>query len=253
MNAKLHRTDVSFADHWANLGHTGVIDDAAIETLCAPIEKLHPSQRPASYAWYYFCEVNNGGHAQYFMNLDGCAAPSTYVPEAIDGLRILGMESVADILAQAYLRWIGAARLAPADLLDASAIFQECEFEDLDSAFYAINMQDDCSNRPEEILNSYLRANQSMFVNLLPQSEADRRLVEMGDPSLQADGGRSMWLSLVDFPNACVRLKAARCLLTSDRDIALATARAIRADRAGMPWRAWVEAGDLLHEAGVLL
>jgi hypothetical protein len=246
----LHRTIVTFADDWADPEPNGACYHAAVDTICVWATHLHSDQRPAAHAWRYFGEVNNGGHAQYFMNLEAMSAQPEHVPEAIEGLRCIGLSDVADILAQAHLRWTGAARLAPADLVEAAEIFAEREFDDLDNAFYAFNLPPQKADRPEDRLDRYMLENRTLFVDLQSATVSDQKLIAMGNPTSHEDGGRAAWLSLVEHPSPRVRLKAARILLGSDRDVALKLVREIHASKGSMPFMVWWQADRLMDDAG---
>ncbi len=230
------RIPVSFADRWADPEPGGACHDAFVDIICKPLDELSPWQRAASQAWRYFAEVNNGGHAQYFINLSD--DQMARVPEAIRGLRALDMEQAGDILAEAHLRWSGAARLAPVDLHEASAIFGEREFEDLDDRFNGL----DPFGREDHtygMLQWHLECHRDLYVELLPPRAQDRSLVVIGRPDAHSDRGRAAWLSLVAFDNARVRLKAATALIQSDTETAISTLRALADGRPATDFERW--------------
>lgn len=255
------RISVTFADDWVEPpradGVSGARYDAFVDMISRPLDQLDAAQRPAAHAWRYFGEVNNGGHAQYFMNLESTGqAVQSHVPDVIAGLRTLDMDDVADILAQGYLRWTGAARLAPADLEEASTIFGEREFEDLDDDFYSLDGPKS-SNQPGEQLIAHFAANQALYVDVQAPASADQELIAMGHPSTHADGGRAAWLALAAHDSPRIRLNAARGLFNTDRDIAVAVARDLIALRqpgdgneAACPFSVWSRAWDIVSSAG---
>lgn len=235
---------VSFAETWADreARHEAVLD------VVSSFASLSPEQRPAAHAWRYSGEVNNGGHAQYFINLAAIEGLG-FVPEVIAGMRAIGLGDAADILSAAYARWAGAARLAPADLADACAIFAEREFDDLDRAFYEID-----KSGPESLstrLDAYLAANERLFIVVDPPVAADLQLLALGGSAADVRGEASVWLPLLRHGCASVRLAAARRLIDSTPERSIEVLRAIWNDAgAGNHWRR-SKAYDVLVEAGI--
>jgi hypothetical protein len=115
-------------------------------------EDLSDVQRPPYLTFWYESEVQNGGHLQFFLN-----RPAFQLDLTIEALRILEADGYFHIFRDALERWRSRSGLTPR-LIHRAAIAEE--FEDLDSAFYAV--------QPTliERLERYLDANQSSFILL---------------------------------------------------------------------------------------
>ena len=79
---------------------------------------------------WYFAEVYNGGHDQFFFNSTGIVWK-----DALEGFRAIGMNECADILAEA------ARRMGGSPSMDREERWEQqekhgAEFDDLDSQFY---------------------------------------------------------------------------------------------------------------------
>jgi hypothetical protein len=220
------RITLSAADVWADC-HAGW--NASIEVWCMPLEQLAPEQRPAALVWCYSGEINNGGHLQYFHNLDD-RIPAI-VPETITAWRSFGYDDYADVLAEAYQRWNNAARLRPADAMEYSVVAQELEFDDLDSAFYKLNIKPKGGDESWDLLERHYQKYADRYVVIAPPVTAnDHMLLALGDPSSRSDGGLAVWTSLAENENPRVRLRAARELYKLDRDAAIRTFKALDQD-----------------------
>jgi len=116
-------------------------------------DDLASEQRQAHLVFWYESEVQNGGHLQFFLNQGHDRAEETAL-----SLNALGASEHAQVLEQATARWRGAARLAPADAMEYSAVASEMEFEDLDRAFH------DCPVPLVEILRRHLVEHDSDYI-----------------------------------------------------------------------------------------
>ena len=91
---------------------------------------------------------------------------------------------MSEVLATAFARWTGAARLPPADLLEASAIFQEREFDDLDTAFYRLDAPAKPDTPPgpvrtSDALDAEIDRLAEIWIEVLPPEETDADIVAM--------------------------------------------------------------------------
>jgi hypothetical protein len=220
------RITVSAADVWADR-HAGW--NACIEVWCMPLEQLALDQRPAALVWRYSGEINNGGHLQYFHNLDDQIA--AVVSETVIALHSLGRDDYAAVLAEAYRRWESAARLRPADVMEYSVVAQELEFDDLDNAFYKLNIKPKGRDDSWDLLERHYHEYPDRYVVIVPPVTAnDLMLLSLGDPSTQPDGGLAVWRSLAENENPRVRLRAARELYKLDPDTSIRTFKALDQD-----------------------
>jgi Domain of unknown function (DUF4375) len=225
---KMHgpRITLSAADVWAD-PHAGW--NACIEVWCMSLDEPAPQQRPAALAWRYTGEINNGGHLQYFVNLDD--EVDAIVPETITAWRALVGDTYADILDEAYRRWTGYARLRPADLADYAAVEDEREFDSFDTAYYALNIKPTGGDESSDLLERHYQDHSDRYVVITPPVTAnDRLLLALGDLSSNPDRGLAAWRTLAENENSRVRLRAARTLLPLDRDVALHTLKSLEAD-----------------------
>ena len=182
--------------------------------------ELHPAQRAAHFALRYEGEINNGGHLQYFENLSRGPLGTDLVPDTIAGLDELGAPTYAGILSRAYARWLSAARLPFADLQEFSAMCQEGEFRDLDDEFYALD-KPASTERLWNLIHDNVMSNSSLYVELAaPVTANDHLLPALGNPFVQPDGGRSIWLKLLDNDDPRVRARAAIPLSLTDPALA---------------------------------
>jgi hypothetical protein len=96
------------------------------EATLTPFTK---SQRWLFAIQWYRCEVNNGGHGQFFGNSTGIVWE-----DAVDGLRAIGLVEAADILQLASARIGGASR--ERSKREAQLDAARADFADLDDQFY---------------------------------------------------------------------------------------------------------------------
>jgi hypothetical protein len=96
-----------------------------------PLEDVEPRDRGPYLAFFYFSEVYNGGHLQYFLN-------KTYLPweETADAIAAMGAIDHAEILREAIERWRGQSRVRPESAEEYVEEALEAEFDDLDGAMY---------------------------------------------------------------------------------------------------------------------
>jgi Domain of unknown function (DUF4375) len=235
------RRTVGFADLWCN----PEADWEKFEYLIlSQPDNLSARQRPASLAWAYFLEVRNGGHLQYFNNINVANDPKAVVPETIAALRQIGGTAFADVLSKAFARWVAVERVAPVDLKAYAKQSEELEFHDLDTTHHDLNMPDRDNLRMTEtdrfreagetLLKAYFAAHRSWYIDYAPATAADsdlplRTVIGRGKdrPTLHM----ATWRKLVDHPHACVRLQAARELIPLDRAAAISTLRSLRTER----------------------
>lgn len=171
-------------------------------------DDLSVSQRPASLVFRYDSEVNNGGHLQYFLN---CGIER--VEETIQALQALGAHHHAEILRAAFARWMSAARLPPADLMEFSAVASEGEFADLDDAFHELNLG--------PILERYVAERITEYVDDVPPDTADLGwLADLQNASGLPDRIRNILRLLLDHSKTKVRMKAAIDLFPFDKAMA---------------------------------
>jgi hypothetical protein len=235
------RRTVGYADLWCN----PEADWEKFEYLIlSQPDNLTARQRPASLAWAYFLEVRNGGHLQYFNNINVASDPKTVVPETIAALRQIGGIAFADVLSQAFTRWAAVERVAPVDLKAYAKQSEELEFHDLDNRHHDLNMPDRDNVRMTEtdrfrevgetLLKAHFAAHRSWYIDYAAATVADSDL-----PARTVIGGgkdrptlhMATWRKLVEHPNACVRLTAARELIPLDRNTAVTTLRSLRTER----------------------
>jgi len=231
MHRKGFRVVVAFCDQWADPGPDGACRDACLEALRAPLDRFDPSQRPAWWLVRYVDAVDGGGHAPFFGDMGGDV--SMQIAGTIEGLFLLGLDHAADILARAQAR-----RAAG-----------ETAFGDLDDEYHILGLADP-ADHPASVLDTYLRENIELFVDLASPGPDDQQLIEIGNPLLHRDGGRAAWFTLALHESPRVRLKCARNLLGTDREDALRIARGVRDDpRASEAVRERVQ--TLFRSAGI--
>jgi hypothetical protein len=119
-------------------------------------QNLSQEQRTAYLVFWYDCEVQNGGHLQYFVNRG-----TEYLTEAIEALGVLGATRQQQILREASEGWLSRDRPRILNLQEFSNAALEGEFNLFDSRFYA------CPTTLQEILETYLNRYQKFFVRLV--------------------------------------------------------------------------------------
>jgi hypothetical protein len=107
-----------------------------------PLEELHPTQRPAWFAYEYDSEVQSGGHAHYFRVRAGAG-----LDETVDALTVIGAPTHADILRAAVRVW-------------RDGGIAEEHLSGSDRAFAA------AQPRLSDVLEAYLGAHRGSFVSL---------------------------------------------------------------------------------------
>ncbi len=244
---------IPFADHWAEPPPRGARYDRMVDVLISPPHELPAELRPASLVWRYAGEVNNGGHAQYFMNLEAAGWPDglEVVPEATATLRSIGLAALAEVLDRALVRWRGAARLAPADLMEASAIFEEREFDDLDRAFYKLDAPappgtPPAPSRTSDALDREIGRLADEWIEVLPPEDTDRDLVATGAGGSSGVVSPEVWLRLARHARPRVRLRAAEALVDTHPDAARAALTNLQA-LGGVDFRTSFRAGWALE------
>jgi hypothetical protein len=99
-----------------------------------PLEEVEPRDRGPYLAFFYFSEVYNGGHLQYFLN-------KTYLPwdETADAIAAMGAIDHAEIMREAIERWQSQSRVRPESAEEYVEEALEAEFDDLDGAMYDLD------------------------------------------------------------------------------------------------------------------
>jgi len=96
-----------------------------------PLDAVDRDYRGEYLAFWYFNEVYNGGHLQYFLNKDDYPWEET-----ANAMEAMGAAEHATIMRQAISRWRGTRRVAPRTVEEYVAIERQGEFNDLDNAMY---------------------------------------------------------------------------------------------------------------------
>ncbi|MGN1338784.1 MAG: DUF4375 domain-containing protein [Oscillospiraceae bacterium] len=117
-------------------------------------EALERFSEPQRYVWaiqWYYSEVENGGHDQFFFNSTGIVWQL-----ALDGLREIGCLHIEEILTEATQR------LGGSPSFDREERIREmerhnAEFDDLDDEFYGYD------SSLERALCSYIQSNREAF------------------------------------------------------------------------------------------
>lgn len=238
---------LSFADIWAHPDPNGAEYDAFIEVTCREWAQLGPKQLAAAYVWRYVGEVNNGGHSQYFMNLDLHWDVREHVPATTNALKGLGLSRQSKILATAFRRW----KKAPSptqDQIDAApegAVFYFDDFNDLDEKFYALD-QEGSKHRPYDALARHFRAHRELYVTVSPAGVEDEPLLKFGPSSESGSIRREDWLDLLKHQNPRVQIRAAEALLETDKDAAMSVLCSVRDNRSRYPYPIWSKACSAL-------
>lgn len=105
------------------------------EAYQASLRPFSAAQRAALAAFWYQAEVNNGGHAQFFLNSTGVVWR-----EALAGFGALGLDSYAGPLRAAVARLGGDVPL-DREAREARLDAFHGDFDDLDQRFYALDRQ----------------------------------------------------------------------------------------------------------------
>lgn len=150
MNVRRHVTEAEVRSS-PHAVWNAFIDLLAVEDSA----NLDVKQRQAQLVFWYDSEVQNGGHFQFFENRGTDA-----VPETIDALKALGAEQHANVLSQAHSlaskrQW---GTISSAEEFVEEAL--ESGLADFDSAYHA------CKPTVDEILESHLRGNRDLYVEV---------------------------------------------------------------------------------------
>ncbi len=134
------------------LAWNAFIDLIAIENY----EYLTETQQTAHLIFWYYSEVSNGGHLQYFVNKSG-----ERVKETIDALSKLKMNCHCKVLEEAYQYVLS----NPIDEIQSANDFiiqaNEGSFDDFDDKYYR------CGKEPIEFLEEYLKQHFNEFIELI--------------------------------------------------------------------------------------
>ena len=116
-------------------------------------DQLSKKQRPAHLVFWYYSEVENGGHMQYFENRG-----PTRIRETIAALELLGCSRHAKLLSRAVAQFRSKhrSRIRSVDEYVDTAL--EGEFDRFDSEYAT------CRPTLEQALERYLGRNRSEFV-----------------------------------------------------------------------------------------
>lgn len=113
----------------------------SLQTYEQDLSRFTESQRFANAMVWYSCEVNNGGHDQFFFNSTGIVWK-----DALDGFRKIGFDSAAEILWEAVSLLGGSPsfdRKERQEQLDSLNDDKLKLLGDLDDRFYGITDFDD--------------------------------------------------------------------------------------------------------------
>ena len=116
-------------------------------------DDLTPTQRQAYLAFWYDCEVQNGGHLQYFENEAGARAG-----DAVGALRAIGALCQAAVLAAAVQQRSDRERDAPSTAEQYVELARQGEFDHLDAKYGA------CEPPLTAVLEHYLDAHEAEFL-----------------------------------------------------------------------------------------
>ena len=112
------------------------------------LEQFSQPQRYIFAIQWYFAEVYNGGHDQFFFNSTGIVWR-----DALEGFRAIGLDSCAEILAEAASRMGGSPSMDREERWEQQERFN-AEFDDLDSRFYALDEEELHRQMTEYMLNN---------------------------------------------------------------------------------------------------
>lgn len=122
---------------------------------------LSPIQQHAHFAFWYYSEVENGGHLQYFENQNIQHSDATaQALHALEGLEAIGAFEHRAILAQAIDRWKAEPRNRISSVEEYVATALEGEFDDLDKTYY------ECKPDIPAYLERYLDSHFAEFIDL---------------------------------------------------------------------------------------
>lgn len=113
----------------------------SLQTYESSLSRFTEAQRYANAMVWYGCEVNNGGHEQFFYNSTGIVWK-----DALDGFKRIGLDSAAEILREAVSLLGGSPsfdRKERQEQLDSLSDEKLELLGDLDERFYGIDDFDD--------------------------------------------------------------------------------------------------------------
>ena len=116
-------------------------------------DQLTPKQRAAQLVFWYYNEVENGGHLQYFENRGPEHAALT-----IKALKILGAERHARVLVRALARFNSKKRSRIKSVEEYVETAQEVEFASFDQKYA------ECQPELDDVLKRFLAKHQAYFV-----------------------------------------------------------------------------------------
>lgn len=116
---------------------------------------LTPFTKEQIWVWavlWYDREVSNGGHDQFFGNSTGMVWP-----EALEGLTVVGLNSIEKILLEA----VGRFEVMPSRVRTSreAQLDRTAGFDDLDEAYFALTKSIDLSDH----ILAYIRSNPTPF------------------------------------------------------------------------------------------
>lgn len=102
-------------------------------TYNADLQKFSLPQRYIFAIQWYFAEVYNGGHDQFFFNSTGIVWK-----DALEGFKVIGMTECAEILSEAARRMGGSPSFDREERWEQQERY-EAEFDDLDDRLYSLD------------------------------------------------------------------------------------------------------------------
>jgi hypothetical protein len=121
------------------------------ETYRRDLFAFSEPQRHVFSVWWYFAEVNNGEHDQFYFNSTGIVWE-----DALYGLGKIGLVEIQEILKESVERFD---RLPDKDRYKRQEQLENLTFEDLDSRFDEVQENIDI----DAVLQSYIRNNRAAF------------------------------------------------------------------------------------------
>lgn len=118
-------------------------------------QDLSPEQRPAYLVFWYDCEVQNGGHFQYFENRG-----TEHLTATIEALSLLGSACQQQIIAEAGALWLSRFRPHVQTAKEFCDKALDGEFGTFDARFHA------CLPSLQQRLEFHLEQHQSTFVSV---------------------------------------------------------------------------------------
>lgn len=120
------------------------------------MDRLSPAQRHVVAVDYYVTDVYGEGHEEFFTTCDGVV-----YEDAIEGLKAMGADGYAEILATAAERFEGVSHpIHGNDKRIEIVVNEEIDFSDDDNAIYRLDID---GSAIEQILMDYIRAHADDF------------------------------------------------------------------------------------------